>query len=80
VTACPIWRRNHGNELSAYVLEKEPKAYIVAVCHTSAGMIRQLPRLFTALEPAKAAADAFLRREFSHRCSMEFCGDWMCWA
>jgi hypothetical protein len=79
VTDCQTWRRNHGDELSAYVLEKEPKAYIVAVYHASAGMVRQLPRLFTELEAAKAAADAFLRREFSHRCSMEFCGDWMCW-
>jgi hypothetical protein len=70
------WRRLHGEELSAHVLENGPRAYAVAVSRrsTRAAGVRQLPRVFAALEPAKAAADAFVRREFCHQCSRECCG------
>lgn len=79
MTNRPTWRRHHGEELSAHVIEDVPQAYTVVVSYRSTGVVRQLPRVFTELESAKAAADDLLRREFSHRCSIESCGEWMRW-
>ncbi len=74
-----IWRRHHGGELTANVILKEPCAHTVAIVHEPSGIVRRLPRTFSRLDAAKAAADNFVRRSFSHSCTVEHCGEWMIW-
>jgi hypothetical protein len=75
-----IWRRHHGREFTANVIVKEPCAHTVAVLHEPSGVLRRLPRTFERLDAAKAAADDFVRRSFSHSCTVESCGEWMIWS
>jgi hypothetical protein len=73
------WRRFHAHGFTANILERAPQTYIVAACDEMSGMTRQLPRTFSALEAAKAAADALVRRTFGHRCATDQCSDWAFW-
>ena len=73
------WRRYHG-ELTAHVIAGLSGSYTVAVSNERGSRIRQLPRAFRRLEAAKAAADDLLRTTFSHKCSVESCGEWMAWS
>jgi hypothetical protein len=74
------WRRHHGRDLTADVVELEPMTYSVEACHQPSGVVRRLPKTFQRLESAKAAADDFVRRSFGHACTMESCGAWLIWS
>jgi hypothetical protein len=74
-----IWRRYHSSDLVANVQQSTRRTYVVAVWHTVSEVVYRHPRTFARLESAKAAADDLIRRTFTHRCSLEHCGDWMPW-
>jgi hypothetical protein len=74
------WRRFHGDDFAAHVLQHDTTSYVVAVWHHASGRVRQLERRFRRLESAKAAADDLVRRTFKHSCSMEQCGTWLVWS
>jgi hypothetical protein len=72
------WRRHHGEDLSACVVEEDkPNTFSITASCASGQNTRRSPRRFSSLESAKAAADALVRLEFSHRCSVEVCAAWM---
>ena len=73
------WRRFHADQFTASVIEKDPRSYGVAAWHEASGIERELPKRFSGLDAAKAAADDLVRRTFGHRCTLERCGEWMIW-
>jgi hypothetical protein len=77
VIAC--WRRQHGEDFVAQVVERESGEYEAAVWDEPSTPLRRVPRTFRHLESAKAAADDLVRRMFQHRCTLDHCGDWMLW-
>lgn len=72
-----IWRRYHSSDLIANVLESARRTYVVAVWQTVSEVVYRHPRTFRRLESAKAAADDLIRRNFTHRCTLEDCGEWV---
>lgn len=77
--AIQTWRRHHGDELTANVVENGLSTYRVAVLHESASIVRELPKTFQRLESAKAAADDLGQRTFGHTCTIESCEAWLLW-
>jgi hypothetical protein len=78
--ALTTWRRHHGPELVAHVLEKASDQYTIAAWHESSRAVERSPKMFSRLQSAKAAADDLVRRTFHHTCTLEGCGQWMLWA
>jgi hypothetical protein len=74
-----MWRRHHGAHLVAHVTETQPGHDAVTVWREPTGAVRRLPKPFTRLESAKAAADDFVRQAFHHACRLEDCGTWLLW-
>lgn len=72
------WRRFHGTFV-ADIVTTAPNVYNVVILNTTSGLTRALPMVYKRLEAAKAGADDFVRRTFSHRCGMDACGRWMPW-
>ena len=73
------WRRHHGDDLVANVINREDEPLVVFAWHERSHDVRRHPRTFQRLESAKAAADDLVRRSFDHTCTMDSCGEWTIW-
>lgn len=76
-----IWRRHHGSTLVAQVIARaDVKGFEVTAWSSEAEHAATTQRAPAgALDSAKAAADALVRRLFRHKCDWAVCGDWMRW-
>jgi hypothetical protein len=75
-----LWRRQHGPTITANVSERggstalQYRATVWQIGRDT--LVCELPRLFTHLQAAQAAADDAVRRRFTHQCDFELCGEW----